>query len=44
MQDYVAHITRPKESYRVSNSVWLRNLKGGGQGPIWAVEPLDEWM
>jgi hypothetical protein len=36
-------ITRPEESYRVSNSVWLRNLKGGGQGPIWAVEPLDGW-
>jgi hypothetical protein len=33
-------ITSPEESYRVSNSVWLRNLKGG-QGPIWAVEPLD---
>jgi hypothetical protein len=28
----------------VSNSVWLRNLKGGGQVPIWAVEPLDGWM
>jgi hypothetical protein len=37
-------ITRPEESYRVFNSVWLRNLKGGGQGPIWAVEPLDGWM
>jgi hypothetical protein len=38
-------ITRPDESYRVSNCVWLRNLKGGGQGPIWAVEPLmDGWM
>jgi hypothetical protein len=36
-------ITRPEESYRVSNSVWLRNLKGGGQGPIWALEPLDGW-
>jgi hypothetical protein len=32
-------ITRPGESYRVSNSVWLRNLKGGSQGPRWAVEP-----
>jgi hypothetical protein len=26
-------ITRPEESYRVHNCVWLRNLKGG-QGPI----------
>jgi hypothetical protein len=34
-------ITSPEESYRVSNCVWLRNLKGGGQGPIWAVEPVD---
>jgi hypothetical protein len=34
-------ITRPEESYRVHNSVRLRNLKGGGQGPIWAVESLD---
>jgi acyl-CoA synthetase (NDP forming) len=25
----------------VSNSASLRNLKGGGQGQIWAVEPLD---
>jgi hypothetical protein len=37
-------ITRPDESYRVSKYVWLRNLKGGGQGPIWAVEPLDGWI
>jgi hypothetical protein len=37
-------ITRPEESYRVSNCVWLRNLKGGGQGPIWSVEPLDGWI
>jgi hypothetical protein len=37
-------IIRPEESYRVSNSVWLRNLKGGGQGPIWAVKPLDGWI
>jgi hypothetical protein len=22
----------------------LWNLNGGGQGPIWAVEPLDGWM
>jgi hypothetical protein len=22
----------------------LRNLKRGGQGPIWAVGPLDGWM
>jgi hypothetical protein len=36
-------ITRPEESYRVSLCVWLRNLKGGGQGPSWAVEPLDGW-
>jgi hypothetical protein len=35
---------RPEESYRVSNSVWFRNLKGGGQGPIWAVEPMDGCM
>jgi hypothetical protein len=34
-------ITSPEEPYRVSASVWLRNIKGGGQGPIWAVEPLD---
>jgi hypothetical protein len=34
-------ITRPEESYRVSNSVGLRNLKGGGQGPMWSVEPLE---
>jgi hypothetical protein len=33
-------ITRPEESYRVSKSVLLRNLKVG-QGPIWAVAPLD---
>jgi hypothetical protein len=38
-----ASATRPEESYRVSSSVWIRNLKGGGQGPIWAVEPLDWW-
>jgi hypothetical protein len=37
-------ITRPEESYRVSNSAWLRNLKVRTQGPIWAVEPLDGWM
>jgi hypothetical protein len=37
-------ITRLEESYRLSNSVCLRNLKGGGQGPIWAVESLDGWM
>jgi hypothetical protein len=37
-------ITRPEESYRVSNPVRLRNLKGQGQGPIWAVETLDGWM
>jgi hypothetical protein len=37
-------ITRLEESYRVSNSVSLRNLKGGGQGPIWAVEPMDGWI
>jgi hypothetical protein len=36
-------ITRPEETYRVSNSVWLKSLRGGGQGPIWAVEPLDGW-
>jgi hypothetical protein len=30
--------SRPEEAYRAPNSVWLRNLKGGGQGPIWAVE------
>jgi hypothetical protein len=35
-------ITRPEESYRVSNCVPLRNLKGGGQGPIWDVAP--QWM
>jgi hypothetical protein len=37
-------ITRPEESYRVSNSVWLRNLKGGGQGAIWAVKPFHGCM
>jgi hypothetical protein len=36
-------ITRPEESYRVSVCVWLRNLKRGGQGPVWAVEALDGW-
>jgi hypothetical protein len=36
-------ITRPEESYCVSNSVWLINLKRGGQGPIWTVAPLDGW-
>jgi hypothetical protein len=36
-------ISRPEESYHVSNTVWLRNLKGGGQGTIWAVVPLDGW-
>jgi hypothetical protein len=24
--------------------MWLRNLRGGCQGPIWAVEPLDGWF
>jgi hypothetical protein len=28
----------------VSNCVSLKNLKRGGQGPIWAVEPFDGWM
>jgi hypothetical protein len=28
----------------VSNCVCLRNLKGGGQGPIRAIERLDGWM
>jgi hypothetical protein len=37
-------ITRPEESCRVSNSVRLNNLKVGGQGPIWAVAPLDGCM
>jgi hypothetical protein len=38
-------ITRPEESYRVSNCVSLINLKGGGgQGPISAVGPLVEWI
>jgi hypothetical protein len=37
-------ITRPEESYRAFNSVWLRNLNGGGQGPIWAVESMDGWI
>jgi hypothetical protein len=27
-------ITRPEESH----------LRGGGEGPIWAVEPYDGWM
>jgi hypothetical protein len=34
-------ITRPEESYCVSNSVGLRNLRRGSQGPILAVEPMD---
>jgi hypothetical protein len=34
-------ISRPEESYCTSNSVRLTNLKRGGQGLIWAVEPLD---
>jgi hypothetical protein len=34
-------ITHPEESYRVFICVWIRNLKGGGQGHIWVVEPLD---
>jgi hypothetical protein len=34
-------ITRPEESYRVAVCVLIRNLKEGGQGPIWDVEPLD---
>jgi hypothetical protein len=32
-------ITRPEKSYCLSNCVWLRNLKRGGQGPIWSVAP-----
>jgi hypothetical protein len=36
-------ITRPEKSYRVSKCVNIKNLKGGGQGRIWAVEPLDGW-
>jgi hypothetical protein len=32
-------ITRPEESYRVSNCVLLRNLKKEGQGPNRAVAP-----
>jgi hypothetical protein len=32
-------ITRPEESYRMSNGMWLRNLTRGGQGPVWAVAP-----
>jgi hypothetical protein len=35
-------ITRPEESYRVSNCVLLRNLKREGQGPIWAVSHRKE--
>jgi hypothetical protein len=34
-------ISRPEELYCVSESVWLRNFKGGCKDPIWAVEPLD---
>jgi hypothetical protein len=34
-------ITRSEEYYRESNCVLLRNLKKGGQGPIWAVAPLE---
>jgi hypothetical protein len=37
-------ITCPEESCRVFKSLWLRNLKRGFQGPIWAVVPLDGWM
>jgi hypothetical protein len=33
-------ITRPEESYRVSNCVWLRNLNTEeGKAQIWAVVP-----
>jgi hypothetical protein len=28
----------------VSVPVCSRNLKGGGQGPIWVVVPLDGWI
>jgi hypothetical protein len=28
----------------VSVRVCSRNLKGGGQGPIWVVVPLDGWI
>jgi hypothetical protein len=31
-----------KESYQPSISVRLRNLLRGGQGPIWAAEPLKK--
>jgi hypothetical protein len=37
-------ITRPVDSFRASNSVSLRNRKGAGQGPIWALDPLDGWI
>jgi hypothetical protein len=36
-------ITRPEESYRVSNCVVKKHQYRGGQGPIWAVELLDGW-
>jgi hypothetical protein len=33
-------ITRPEESYRVSNVCVIKKpQKRGGQGPIWAVAP-----
>jgi len=35
-------ITRPEESYRVSNCVIKKPQKRGGQGPIWAVAPEEE--
>jgi len=38
---YDGLITRRQESYRVSKMIRLRNLKRGGQGPIWAVAPLN---
>jgi hypothetical protein len=32
-------ITCPEESYCASDCVWLGNVKGGGSGPHWDVEP-----
>jgi hypothetical protein len=34
-------VTHPEESYCVSLIVWIRNLKWGDQGPIWAVWPQE---
>jgi hypothetical protein len=39
---YDGLIALPEES--IMCPILCVNLKGGGQGPIWAVEALDEWI